>query len=202
MKITTSTKTLYLLTIIFTLFISALLFIRFNSFNNVKFKGISQLSSVSQKTQIALIYIGSSTCSAANDENFSTVLVSLKKKLELYSTQNNLGFTSIGVSKDLDINDGLHHLSKILNFNEVSVGNNYANILINKYVWSEYSGKLDAAIPLIIISKRVFKTNEQNNRENNILPEIEAEKIIFKTVGTLGISILISDDKKFNSILN
>lgn len=129
-----------------------------NSASYIKIKELSS-SKLNLKTQneseLVLIYIGCSTCAAANHQQLPSAIKKLKLKLDNYASENDLVFHSIGVSKEVNLTQELEYLSKFGSFSEISIGKNWSNNIILKYIWDDFGGR--AVVPQIIVTKRDYQ---------------------------------------------
>lgn len=143
------------------------------------------------ENEIALIYIGCSTCGPANAKFLPEVIESLKKKFQKKSNSKGYNFISIGISKDFEISKGLGHLAKFNNFDEIAVGRDWANIALKKYVWNDLSGK--AATPQIILTRRKYNMIDESNLRKVDFRNSE-EKILTRKIGAVEILALLEKD--------
>ena len=77
--------------------------------------------------ELQLIYIGSSTCHFCNVPEISKSVNIIRNDLLTKAQKNGLGFSMVGISKDMIITEGLSHLSKIGRFDEVTTGKGWLN---------------------------------------------------------------------------
>ncbi len=113
-----------------------------------------------KQKEVVLIYVGSSNCGYArqlegNELDKAKSWLSEKAKIQ------DMSFTSTGISVDWSIHDGLKHLLKIGNFDEVITGNNWFNHGILKYI-----GDLEQETftPQIFITVREYSSNDLGRR--------------------------------------
>ncbi|SHE31330.1 hypothetical protein SAMN05443144_10131 [Fodinibius roseus] len=130
--------------------------------------------------ELAFIYIGCSTCSAANIEGLPSAIDIIKKNLKENASLYEYGFRTIGISKDYINTEGLVHLAKYGNFDEVMTGNGWSNTGILKYIYTDIPGK--AAIPQILVTRRKFREIVNNNIA--AYRGIEKEVLLIRKVGT------------------
>lgn len=151
--------------------------------------------------EIALIYIGCSTCPAAQDDNLSKSFIKLSEKIEKFCSTNGYEFFKIGISSEQEFIEGLKHLKSVGEFNEISVGNGLGNTSLQKYMWDNYIGMNTSALPQLLITKRVYKI-ELISGEEKIHPEIVSEGILERVFGLAGINSLLENDKIFTLLKN
>lgn len=110
--------------------------------------------------EVTLVYLGSSSCKYSDIieiEGINEVQNWLLSK----SIENNMSYTSIGISIDWSIFNGIRHLDKVGNFDEIITGNNWFNRGVLKYV-----GDLDmeTSTPQIFIILSEFYSNNLDRK--------------------------------------
>lgn len=120
---------------------------------------VEKLTPVSFSSQsqyeIVLIYMGCSTCGAANIDSLQEAFLNIKKVLNEQSAIYEYDLHTIGISKGFDYKNELEHLAKYGPFDEILVGNNWSNTGLLRYVFNQIKGPPD--IPQIIITKRKYR---------------------------------------------
>lgn len=124
---------------------------------------IAQLppDTLQEGTELALVYIGSSTCVWCQSEELPGYIDNIRMSLAERASQLRSGFVAIGVSVDTDVERGLRHLREIGPFHEVSTGRRWLNIGALKYVWNEYRGRL--ATPQILVIRRTITRGQSQS---------------------------------------
>ncbi len=147
--------------ILFLVIVSSILFIRGNYSFHIK--NIDEVILTTKKTnlqkpyksrkEIALIYVGSSSCPFCKSQSLDSVLTYVSEELEIYSREEGYNFNKIGLSQDFNPNQGIEHLMKFeISFNEISTGNNWRNTTIEKYTNNTFQASLGT--PQILIIQR------------------------------------------------
>ncbi|MTI87396.1 MAG: hypothetical protein FH748_05445 [Balneolaceae bacterium] len=145
----------------------------------------------SQRSELVLVYIGSSSCVAANDESIPTLFLKLAHKIDSIAVEQNYGFTTIGISSEINIEEGLSHLKKIHNFDEISIGNGLANVGFQNYYWEKINPQKKLTIPQFIITKREYDYKSTQGLNESISPKINSEEVIVQTTGALGLYMIL-----------
>jgi hypothetical protein len=140
------------------------------------------IRSIESPTEIALIYVGCSTCSAATDERITGILENLSDTLEKTALSKGYEFSFIGISNEYNVTNGLEYLTDIASFDEIALGNGMENTAIQHYVWDHFDNALSASAPQIIVSRRSYDTQKTNSGEF-ILADIISEEILARRVG-------------------
>lgn len=130
--------------------------------------------------EIAFIFIGASSCAAANGDRITTIVRSAKKAIDMYADSVGLSYRTIGVSRDWSAQEGAKYLDKFGKFHEISSGGNWLNIGVIKYVYDELSGK--GATPQLLLVQRQVKGREAPTYS------IENERLLLRKVGMREIS--------------
>jgi len=187
---------------------SVVLFLAAAGLSYLYFPSVNQNASSGQgitatrlyEQEIALIYLGCSECPASQDEQLPSLVKKLAGRLKDKSAEYNYGFTLIGISNELDIQNGIDHLFKIAEFDEISLGNTMSNTALQRYVWENFEGPLSGATPQIIISERIYDTEEDSNNET-IYHNIKSEKILIRRVGVRRIGQLLNNTRFLDELL-
>lgn len=127
---------------------------------------------------INFIYIGCSTCSAANDKRLPQVVDSLKFMVKIKALAHNYFFSTTGISKDWIVEDGIDHLKIFGEFDQIMTGRNWQNEGIFKYVWQEFPSV--PGVPQILIVKQEIV--DTGNQERNLYL-IKDERLIMRKLG-------------------
>lgn len=108
-------------------------------------------------TEIIFVYIGSSSCTyATQDENIEMVQ-DIKVGLQRRFEKKDLSFLSIGIAKDLNPRKGIEHLQHFGYFDEVIIGGGWRSTGLIHYVWND---KMAAAIPQISVVRRDLEVSD------------------------------------------
>jgi len=180
------------------LFLGVLLasyYLKTNSHSNYSNPAINKQTS----KEIALVYIGCSTCPSAQDENVSIYFKQLSDSIEQFSRENNYEYITIGVSSEQNINFGLNHLAEVDEFDEISIGNGLGNKVIQFYIWEHYENFVSAGIPQVLVSIREYETVVHNSI-TRIEPRLKSDSILVRKVGLSGIKELL-DEKSISNYL-
>ena len=125
--------------------------------------------------QLALIYIGSSTCGAANQPTVPASVKKLKRLLQQRARSNGYSFTAIGVAKEWVAGNGLAHLEKFGTFDQIITGGSSLNEGALKYMWQDLPG--EAATPQVVVLKRNVVTPEGSGFYGTTDEEVLLRKI-------------------------
>lgn len=133
-----------------------------------------ELQSIPQKNtnEIGLYFIGSSDCRFSNDIEMYESVDEIKYLLSIKAQELRMNFNAVGISTDFEVQDGILYLSKFGNFNQISVGNGWNNLAIQKYI-TEFN--LETSTPILLITKKVYT--------ENVHVFIEEERLIIALIG-------------------
>lgn len=104
--------------------------------------------------EIALVYVGSSTCAWSNAEALPGIVQDLKLNVLARARDEGKGFAAIGVAQDAVAANGVDHLSKFGEFDEIVAGRGWANIGVQKYVYGNMPGP--GGTPQILVVARTL----------------------------------------------
>ena len=119
--------------------------------------------------ELTLIYIGSSGCAFSNEEGLPQRIDRIKVLLQDKAAARGRAFVTIGIANDWSVKNGLSHLSKFGEFDEVMTGRSWANEGIMKYVWDGSYG--EPATPQIIVIDRFLTVTSSENLRYEIFDE-------------------------------
>ena len=128
-----------------------------------------------QGPELAFIYIGSSTCRAANNEDLPDKIEALKLLIQQKASLSGRSFAAIGISVDLAVEQGIEHLEKFGRFDEVMTGRGWVNEGLMKYVWEDLPGR--GATPQVVV---VDRTVEHNGPGENAIHD---EVVVTRKIG-------------------
>ncbi|MTI87295.1 MAG: hypothetical protein FH748_04935 [Balneolaceae bacterium] len=140
--------------------------------------------------EIALVYVGCSTCGPANHPDMPKKINLLFTMVDSIAQANNISFMTIGVSSEQNYKKGLKHLDFIYDrFDEIAIGNGLGNVALQKYIWENFEDHTAVGIPQVIILSRTYNsTQTQNNIQ--IHANIINEEFEHRAVGMPEISKL------------
>lgn len=127
--------------------------------------------------ELALIYVGASGCSASNDEDLPGVVDRIKMSVMDKAATHSRNFVAVGVSQDWSVTDGVEHLSKFGEFDEIMTGRSWINAGIVKYVWENAFG--EPATPQIIIVDRITRVPSSEDSRFRVVDE----NLVIRKVG-------------------
>ncbi len=154
------------------------------------------------KNEVVLIYIGCSTCGAAQHPDLPGFFQEIKRYLQEVSRTNEHEFMTVGVSSEHDISRGLVHLEKFSAFDEISIGNGLGNRTLQFYIWENSRNITSSGLPQVLVSKRTYQTYSDGSQETVIHPQIIMEEVAIRKVGVEGIMDLAENKNQILSKLD
>ena len=145
------------------------------------------------------IYIGCSTCSAANDPSISAVLQEYVSKIDSIANVLDIPAYSLGISNEISINEGIEHLASIYTFDEIAIGNGLSNIGLQKYLWGSLKIISDPVIPQFLVVIREYAS--VSNSYLDFTKRIKNEEVLEKSQGVIELYENL-DSKTYEIILN
>lgn len=156
--------------------------------SDIYFKKLYKIDQLNKKSEsldeqkqfeIALIYIGCSTCGFANVKELPLAFEKVKQVLKKQAVSYGYGFKIIGISRDHIITEGLAHLAKYGAFDEVMTGNSWSNTGLIKYMYNQIPG--EASTPQILVTRRSFLNI--NNQERAVYRGLKNENLLVRKIG-------------------
>lgn len=102
--------------------------------------------------ELALVYIGSSNCYWSNVEGLPFLVRDARSQLRPRARAARYHFAAVGIARDRDVDNGLRHLRKMGEFDEVMTGRGWLNIGVLKYVYEDLPGP--AITPQVLVVRR------------------------------------------------
>jgi hypothetical protein len=100
--------------------------------------------------QLALVYIGSSTCAGSNHPEMRRLLSSIQRQLGEYADEVGASFISIGAATDWRPERAYAHLTGLARFDEMVLGGNWANPAILATMWEAGNPTTIPAIAVVV----------------------------------------------------
>jgi hypothetical protein len=129
--------------------------------------------------EIVLIYIGSSSCPPSNDPNLFQAIDEIKIELRDRALAMDMGFTTLGISKDWNIESGYRHLSRSGPFDEIMTGRNWIGSGLIHYLWQGLPGV--AATPQIVVIRRELRVRDHSVADSRY--GLDDETLLIRKVG-------------------
>jgi len=139
--------------------------------------------------QLVMIYFGSAHCGWSNDR----AIPGLVERIELTALQraDSLGwsFEAIGVAVDWVPREGLEHLRKTGEFDEVAAGANWANALVMKY-FGERQPDPVATPQVLVVRRNVVKPTSAEGTFNY---SAHNEQVLVRKLGVFELQRWVED---------
>lgn len=128
--------------------------------------------------ELAMVFIGASTCRASNHEGLPATVEQLARTLRGKAKRSGRSFTTVGIARDWDVEAGLAHLRKFGRFDEVSAGRNWLNSGLRHYMWEDIPG--EAATPqVVVVDRRLVDRNSSAAQAGMV----QGERLVARLVG-------------------
>jgi hypothetical protein len=140
--------------------------------NEYQPRGVSQIG-----REVALVFIGSSSCSWSNVDYLPGLIEGAKVALARRADSLEYSFSATGLVQSTSTNAGAIFLQKFGQFDEVAFGRGWYNIGLQKYVYETFPGP--PATPQIVVVERWLGAppSRQITRERVLVRRIGAEAI-------------------------
>ena len=135
-------------------------------------------------TQIVMVYIGASSCGAANDASLPEAIEEMKVTLSAKAEESGYSFAVVGVALDWEVWEGLRYLRKFGAFDEVAAGYRWANAAALKYIYEDIVGV--AATPQVVVVERNLQLPNSDSGVTSYA--VSDERMMVRKVGLIEIS--------------
>lgn len=122
--------------------------------------------------EVIAVYIGTE----GTDGGMATVVGDMKTSLARQALASGRKFVSRGVSLEPGVPEGLAHLARLGPFDEVSLGGNWTNSAVVRYLGNNIGRTRDSAIPQVVLLEREVTTVDF--RHMDVGPEREIGRFI------------------------
>ena len=133
--------------------------------------------------EIALIYIGASSCGWSNQPELAATIKELKVLLASRAQDTGLGFAAVGIATDVVADAGIEHLDKFGAFDEVISGRGWSNAGVQEYVFETIPGP--AATPQVLVVRRIIDSDGDS-------PTVLDEQLLTRKLGLRRIADWVS----------
>jgi len=108
--------------------------------------------------ELAMVYIGSSGCAPSNADYLPDAVRKIKHRLQRRAESKGYSFAVVGVARDWNVDQGIRHLRKFGEFDEITSGRNWLNSGASRFMYTRYPG--EAGTPQVVVVSRYTKTVE------------------------------------------
>jgi hypothetical protein len=125
-----------------------------------------------------LVYLGSSSCFWSSQESTRSLVREIAVAVGEEARTRGLGFSTIGVARDVDPQAGLVHLATIGAFDEVLSGGGASNLGWVRFVYDQHRG--EASTPQLLLLRRFRADNgswADDRREEVMVRRIGVSRI-------------------------
>lgn len=105
--------------------------------------------------QLIMVYMGKANCAWSNQPWLSDSVDRVKLELAHRARSAGSSFKAVGVALDWSVQEGLGHLDKFGQFDEVAAGYNWGGDAALRYIWEDIAGP--PATPQLLIFERVYQ---------------------------------------------
>lgn len=102
--------------------------------------------------EVALVYLGAASCAWSNVDGLPDAVRGIRDEWYAIARKAGSGFATVGVARDVVVDEGMKHLAKYGPFDEVVAGRGWLNVGFFKYVFGDMPGP--AATPQVLIVER------------------------------------------------
>ncbi len=125
-------------------------------------------------TEVVAVYVGSIGTDSLTD--MTRVLSDMSTALRRQTASSGRGLVTRGVSIEPSVEGGMRHLSRLGAFDEVSVGGNWTNSAVVRYLGADDGRVSDSPIPELILLERTVRSD--NTRMLQVGPERELARFV------------------------
>lgn len=125
-------------------------------------------------SEVVFLYIGAESCGWSNVDGLRDAVVRMADALRDEVDSQGKRFVTIGIARDISIEDGLRHLRRVGPFDEVISGRGWLNTGLIKYIYGDIPGP--AATPQVVLIERTVHRLAGQTR-------VGSEQVIGRFVG-------------------
>lgn len=105
--------------------------------------------------QWLLVYMGASWCAGSQAPSLPSRLEQAITRLRSDTADGPVSLATMGVALDWDTREGLEYLAKFGFFQELSIGRNWANEAVRRYLWDVSTD--ETVLPQLIVVRQEWK---------------------------------------------
>lgn len=139
--------------------------------------------------QLVMVYFGSARCAWSNNKDLPALVERIKVSLARQARAHGWSLDAVGVALDWSWEEGVGHLRKMGEFDEVSAGYNWANASALRYFGDQVPGP--ASTPQIVVLRR---TLSKPDFVSVFGYQVADEQIVARKVGFFEIARWASND--------
>ena len=128
--------------------------------------------------EMVMVYLGSYSCAFANDEALPGIVEQIKLGLQDKAVNEGMSFSAIGVAVDWRVAEGVEHLEKFGQFDEIMAGRKWHGFGSLQFFKQRLAGV--AATPQVLVFRRDVEVEEGAFR-------VSDERVLVRQMGVLGI---------------
>lgn len=102
--------------------------------------------------ELVMVYVGQKHCAPSNARELPQQIEDLKADLARLANKAGARFRALGVSLDVRARDGIEHLGKFGDFDEIHVGGGLFSDAAMRFLWQTYPGVV--ATPQVVVLRR------------------------------------------------
>lgn len=133
--------------------------------------------------EIVMVYIGSSTCDYSNDSSLPRLIDDVKINLQSSAIKQGWSFRAIGVSIDWIPEDGIDHLDKFGDFDEIITGRKWEGT--GAYLYTKKMPGINGTPQILVLGRQIG--------EDSVSTELE-EMLIYRVAGLYRIQNWVNQD--------
>jgi len=124
-------------------------------------------------TEVVMVFVGSSLCRANSEEGFPAAMERAKVAAARRAAAEGKRFRAIAVAIDDDPGAGWKFVRKFGRFDEVSLGGNWINHDVVRYVWRDFPFR--PGIPQVVVVERQVRKGKTSVE---VSPEHEVRRLL------------------------
>jgi hypothetical protein len=102
--------------------------------------------------ELVAVYVGASTCGPCLLPEVKAAIVKMKGIMAHWARERGYAFSAVGVATDWSTEKGVAFLSDVGPFDQLVVGGNWANLGVERFVWSDSTAI--PAMPQVVLLER------------------------------------------------
>lgn len=132
------------------------------------------------------VLISSTYCIGGRDPRFVPALRAALRLLAEQAHRDNMGFTATGVALDWKLDSAVMYLSKLADFDQWIVGQNWGNEAVVRLVWRD-STAIPAIPQLIVIERSTGERPRNDGRPGNV-PYFGPDRVVHRFISAYDIA--------------
>lgn len=148
-------------------------------------------------SQLMLVYIGSARCGWCKNPALPSYLATIRDSLAVRAVRQKRQLITLGIAVDVVKHEGIDHLNRVADFDQIAAGGSWLNEVMIDYVWSRW-GAPSATPQLMVFSRLVVREASSEA----VTYRVENQQLLARKVGLYDIEAWVREGVPTPRLIN